>query len=359
MASRSELTVDVTPVQAEAMEQVIAAVEAVVALPAYQEAVLAYAESSAHYRPGPLGGLLGYDFHLSPEGATLIEVNTNAGGILLCGDVEPRLETALIEMFREEWRLAAPGQALKTIAIVDESPKEQGLYPEFIAFQSLFQRHGLMAFVVSPDQLHYHNGRMWFEAHAIDLIYNRLTDFILTQPPQTAIREAYLDGAVVVTPHPYAHALYADKRNMVLLSDNARLQKLGVSEKVRAVLIRAIPPTQRVTTEAAPRLWQTRRQFYFKPVHGYGSKGVYSGEKMTRRVWEAIQQGDYVAQQRVPPSRIAGPCGELKLDLRHYVYGGRRWLQVARLYRGQTTNLNTPGGGFAQVRVRDMPGEIV
>jgi hypothetical protein len=355
MVLRSELTVDVTPAQAEAMVKVIAAVEAVVALPAYQEAVLAYAESSAHYRPGPLGGLLGYDFHLSPEGVVLIEINTNAGGILLCGEVDARLELALIEMFQDEWRLAKAGRALNTVAIVDEAPREQGLYAEFVAFQSLFQRHGLRAYVVSPEQLHYHDGRLWLEEQGIDLIYNRLTDFTLTQPPQTAMRKAYLEGAVVVTPHPYAHALYADKRNMALLSDDEMLRRLGVPEGVRRVLDKTIPPTELVTAKDASQLWQTRRQRYFKPAHGYGSKGVYSGEKMTRGVWEAIQQGDYVAQHRVPPSRVAGPCGELKLDLRHYVYGGRSWQQVARLYRGQTTNLSTPGGGFAQVRVCDIP----
>jgi D-alanine-D-alanine ligase-like ATP-grasp enzyme len=63
------------------MEEVIAAVEAVIAIPAYQEAVLSYAALNAHYRLGPLGGLLGYDFHLSPEEPVLIEINTNAGGI--------------------------------------------------------------------------------------------------------------------------------------------------------------------------------------------------------------------------------------------------------------------------------------
>jgi hypothetical protein len=74
------------------------------------------------------------------------------------------------------------------------------------------------------------------EEQAIDLIYNRLTDFTLTQPLQTAIRDAYLDGAVVVTPYPYAHALYADKRNMALLSDDQTLRRLGA---LRAVLMKA------------------------------------------------------------------------------------------------------------------------
>lgn len=40
-----------------------------------------------------------------------------------------------------------------------------------------------------------------------------------------------------------------------------------------------------------------------------------------------------------------------KADVRLYVYEGEPLLTAARLYRGQTTNLRTPGGGFAPVFV--------
>jgi len=40
---------------------------------------------------------------------------------------------------------------------------------------------------------------------------------------------------------------------------------------------------------------------------------------------------------------------DLKMDLRNYVYRGDVQLVTARLYRGQTTNFRTPGGGFAPV----------
>jgi hypothetical protein len=38
---------------------------------------------------------------------------------------------------------------------------------------------------------------------------------------------------------------------------------------------------------------------------------------------------------------------ELKVDVRLYTFGGIVLLFAARLYRGQTTNMRTPGGGFA------------
>lgn len=42
-----------------------------------------WAPTIAHHDFGPLGVLMGYDFHLAAEGPKLIEVNTNAGGAFL------------------------------------------------------------------------------------------------------------------------------------------------------------------------------------------------------------------------------------------------------------------------------------
>jgi hypothetical protein len=349
---RSTVSVTVSQSEIEAMDAVVQAVESLVALPAYRKAVLQYAPPIAHDPPGPLGGLLGFDFHLGPYGPSLIEINTNAGGILLCDDGQSDLEQELLAMYLTEWALADRDAPLKSVAIVDEEPQGQFLYPEFVALQALFQRHGIEAKIVSPQQLSYESGRLLTAGNAIDLVVNRLTDFILAHPRNDALRQAYLDRAVVVTPHPHAHALYADKRNMTILGDRSRLVELQVAEDVREILQKAIPPTRLVTDENADLLWEQRRQLYFKPAHGYGSKGVYQGQKMTRRVWtEILQQGGYVAQQLVPPSRVTGPAGELKVDLRYFVYNGDNKLRAARLYRGQTTNLRTPHGGFARVHI--------
>ena len=46
-----------------------------------------------------------------------------------------------------------------------------------------------------------------------------------------------------------------------------------------------------------------------------------------------------------------GERTELKADVRLYTYEGKVLLGAARLYRGQTTNMRTPGGGFAPVLI--------
>jgi hypothetical protein len=158
---------------------------------------------------------------------------------------------------------------------------------------------------------------------------------------------------VVVTPHPRAHALYADKRNLVALSDATLLHSWGVDAETRAILAAGIPRTEQVSRERADEFWARRRELFFKPAAGYGSKATYRGDKLTKRVFEEILAADYIAQALVPPSlRTVAPEGlpvELKLDLRNYVYAGQVQLVAARLWQGQTTNFRTPGGGFAPV----------
>ena len=86
---------------------------------------------------------------------------------------------------------------------------------------------------------------------------------------------------------------------------------------------------------------------------GYGSRATYRGDKLTKRVFEEILQGGYIAQAIVPPSETVVEVDDeaqvMKADIRAYVYQGAVQLFAARLYQGQTTNFRTPGGGFAPV----------
>ena len=83
--------------------------------------------------------------------------------------------------------------------------------------------------IADGRQLQYEDGRLLSEGKPVDLVYNRLVDFSFDNPEHQALRAAYLDDAVVVTPNPRVHALYADKRNLVLLSDQAELRSWGLS----------------------------------------------------------------------------------------------------------------------------------
>ncbi|HSD41639.1 MAG TPA: hypothetical protein VLD36_07205 [Burkholderiales bacterium] len=361
--------------QLERVAALVDAIERIVALPDYQEQALVRAPLIARHRFGPRAVFLGFDFHLGKHGPQLIEINTNAGGALLngalaraqqacCREMEwafhaatdlGSLEPAFFNMFAEEWRLQRGDAPLGRVAIVDDDPASQYLFPEFQHFERLFRRHGLAAVVADARALEWKDDTLCHAGEPVDLVYNRLTDFYLQAPEHAALRAAYEAGAAVVTPHPRAHAIYADKRNLITLSSEESLTALGVPPPVRAILLAGVPRTEAVTAARAEALWAERRKLFFKPASGFGSKAAYRGDKLTRRVWEEILAGDYVAQAVAPPSErlveVDGTESDLKLDLRGYVYQGAIQLLAARLYAGQTTNFRTPGGGFAPVFV--------
>ena len=360
------------------MARVIGAVETLVATAPFRHAALAWAPDIAHFDPGSPGGLLGYDFHLAAKGPQLIEINTNPGGALVnavlgraqrscCADAAglamapmeaEAIEEALFEEFMTEWRLQRKEAPLRSLVIVDAAPQQQYLYPEFLLYRELFSRHGIEAAICDPRELVRRDGRLWHGSQPIDFVYNRLTDFKLDQPAQTALKLAYLAREVVVSPHPHAHALYADKRNLTLLCDEAFLRETGAADDAISTLLDAIPRTEIMTVGNRPALWARRRQLFFKPAAGFGSKAVYRGDKLTKRVWDEMTNGIYVAQALVPPSErhLADmPTAKtLKADIRIYAYAGRVKQVAARLYQGQTTNFRTAGGGFAPV-FTEMP----
>jgi len=344
----SSATVPIGAADLAKMRELIAAVERVIALPAWREFTMHAAGGTAQ-NPAATGVFMGYDFHLTEVGPQLIEINSNAGGGLLAAlqAGQDDVLDAYVAMFRAE----CPHE-LKVLAIVDVTPREQYLYPEFFGFQRLFAQHGIRALICDPAELLLCHGNLWHEETKLDLVYNRLTDFAFAEPAHAVLREAWRQG-VAITPNPAIHARYADKRNLIALTDAALLAEWGVAETARQTLLAGIPRTERVTAERAEDFWQRRRQLFFKPAAGFGSKGSYRGDKLTRRVFEEILTGNYVAQNFAPPSTVPvnldGELTELKADIRNYVYRGAVQLVAARLYQGQTTNFRTPGGGFAKV----------
>lgn len=377
LASRPELfsetAVFISKWQLQQMRTLVRAVERVILSPNYQAVVLQRNPTTSATPNQTAGVFMGYDFHLSEAGPKIIEINTNAGGGFLnaalvaaqtacceaAGYLTPLLHQQLnaefVAMFKQEWQRERGDTPLQCIAIIDENPNQQFLYPEFLIAQRLFNQAGILTVIADPAELQFKEKQLTFQEQKIDLVYNRLTDFSLTETRHTALRLAYENKAVVLTPSPWHHAQYADKRNLSILSNAQQLAQLGVNSTDIEILSAGIPRTLEVNAANADLLWQTRKQLFFKPTSGFGSRAAYRGDKLTKRVWQEILQGNYVAQQQIPPSERGMLVDEqfvaLKLDIRAYVYAGEIQLLAARLYQGQTTNFRTQGGGFAPVFV--------
>lgn len=351
------------------IESFIHLIESVIGNPVYQKRVLPAGEN-AHSSSGVF---MGYDFHLTEEGPRLIEINTNAGGAYLnmilaqsqikCCEEKNLffneekklhdLKHRFMEMFQNEWDMRRPGEKLKTIVITDSSPSAQYLYPEFVLFRELFIQHGYEVFILDPSEMEERDEGLFYEGNKIDLIYNRLTDFSLSEGKHSHLRNKWLQDLVILTPDPDHHSLFANKQNLSLFTDAEFLKTLSLTNAEKESIFRMIPPTHIVKTSDHASLWEERKNLFFKPVDGFGSKATYRGDKITHRVWNEILEGDYVAQGLIPPGKrvIAGKSTALKMDIRAYTYRGQILLMAARLYEGQTTNFRTAGGGFSPIFV--------
>ena len=346
--------------------------------PGYQAALAPEADEVARHEPGNFGVFMGYDFHVTPGGPRLIEVNTNAGGALLnglhtaalcdpqklaclCSDLlsVDDLERDLVDTFRAEFAAAkrASGEALERIAIVDDAPGQQFLAPEFELFRALFARAGIEARIADTRELTPHTGGgVALAGWPVQLVYLRDTDFALASERTRALRAAYLASSVVVTPSPREHFLLADKRRLACFSSRERLAALGLSADDASFLAGVIPETRVLAQLDPERAWAERASWVFKPAAAFGSRAVYRGDKISRKKFaEVAAEPGYVAQRHAPPGLVHvetsdGPR-EMKFDVRAYAYRDRVLLLGARVYEGQVTNLRSPGGGFSGICV--------
>jgi hypothetical protein len=350
----------------DAMGRVAAAVFEVAGNPGYIERVLQWAPGIARHDPGSAGGVLGLDFHLTVDGPRLIEINTNPGGLLL----NALLLDAVRSCAPNRWTTwtnatVAQGAAISAwlddakqqsghtparLAIVDSAPREQFLYPEFELYVKGFRDHGEDCVIRAPEDLSPGPDGLGDAEGRIDTVYNRLTDFALADTSHAALSQTYLAQTLALTPHPRAHALFADKRNLSVLGDPDLLSSFAVDADSAVRLAQVIPHTVELIPGNWDALWAGRSDYFFKPAAGFGSRGSYRGDKLTRRTWESMASATYVAQAFAPPSaRIVHGGQSLKADVRCFASGSGVLLFAARLYQGQTTNMRTPGGGFAAV----------
>lgn len=304
--------------------------------------------------------MMGFDFHLSPTGPKLIEVNTNAGGLWLaslCYQPKARsfpvkLGDKLLQTFLNDYALFRrnPLARPELIVILDENPENQFLYPEMQIFAQLFDQAGIETAIISPEKLTHKSDGVYLGSKRIDLIYNRHCDFYLETAAMNLVRDAWLNAHVCLSPNPRTYGLLADKRRMMLWSKPEFLAKLGLATKEIELLNQTIPKTLSLADLTPEEAWNTRKGWVFKPETGYGSRGVYVGEKLTKSKLTELESHKTLIQQHIPPSltRINEDLS-FKTDFRLFSYRNQILAVSARLYQGQVTNLRTENGGFAKV----------
>ena len=336
-------------------------------LDSYREAVLSarvdreiLSSSAAN-----LSVLMSYDFHLDGETPRLLEINTNTSGYLIANVLYsmhaqsnpfPQAMNSLKKSFIEEFqRLGLEGSP--HIAIIDEAPGTQKMFPEFLLYKSLFEKWGYTASIHDYLDLTYRNGALFAGEKKIDFIYNRYCDFTLSDPSSEELRRAYLGGACGFSPNPKEYVLLADKRRLVPMSRDGWLEAVATSDISIDAIRKVLVPTWHASEFAdISEVWQKRKQLFFKPPQSYGGKGAYRGSNISRKVFNRVMTEDTLIQQYVPAPKTIFESDETsadwKYDLRAYAYGGEVQMLVARIYQGQITNFNQAYGGYCPIFVR-------
>ena len=303
--------------------------------------------------------LLSYDVHPTPQGPVLIEVNTNAGGVLTaieaarhvnqcCPDEERGvLEQQLVALFRRDL-LGSDAASTGHLAIVDDALETQTLLPEMRALAGLLRPHARAVSVIDASAVELRDGRLWHGAEPIDRIYWRSTDFLLEEPAHADIRRAVESGAVVLAPSPAAWRAIADKRRFLDWSG----QPLLARDEASGLEFR-IAETRRLAERTTAAWYDDRASWVFKPVAGHGSRGVYVGKSISRGKLASLPADGYLAQRYTPHPVIDRDRREWKYDVRFFADRDRIIGAAARVFAGQVVGMKHPGSGFSALSVGD------
>ncbi len=327
----------------------------------YIETVCSSSPVAAQFNPGNKSICMSYDFHIDSSGILkLIEVNTNAAFLLLGyllygykGEPLPIADFSLDEI-RQDWlnEAKSAGGSLSSIGIVDEAPRTQRLFIEFLCYEQLFKEFGFPVVIADPSELSWNGTELLYSGKPLDFIYNRSTDFYFEHPSLKALKEAYLAKKVTVSPNPHEYALLADKQRLIDWS--LALKYPNIQTDTLLPIQKHLLETVHLTSSNSADIWAKKKKFFFKPLTSFGSKGSYRGEGISRVHFDQLIDKDCLAQEFCPPREelFQAPGFEstkLKYDLRFFAYRNRIQMVIARLYQGQVTNLRTPLGGFAPV----------
>lgn len=342
--------------------------------PAWQQVVTGSGPQIARGKRSEVCFFSAWDFHIpheQPHHWQLIECNDNGSGFLfaalinhlyyeLCGLSQRRVLEAppafsgftqrVAGMIRREAEAFFGELPRGLLLILDdvESLQKGKFHHELILLRDLCRRDGWTAEIGSPAETCWDGKHLLWHDQRVCFIVNRSTDFFWEAEVLASVSDAYRDGKVYIAPNPFTYATRSDKRLLQFLSNPSRDAELGIQPQERAVLSAHVPETHLVRTENVEELAHRRNDFFFKPSHGFASRGLLTGSQVGRaRLRRLIRKGEaYVAQRRAPKFRLETTDGtRLWTDLRVWAYRGERFLLSGRASRHpDVLDLTSPGG---------------
>jgi hypothetical protein len=312
-----------------------------------------------------------WDFHLPPEGGCwLIEFNDNGSGFLFAAIINalydevvglgqeqqiatpasvPAFEQHIADLIeREAKAFFGEGTAGLFLVLDDADSLQQGKFRrELELLVELLRERGWRAELGSPAELRWDGQRAMFRQEAVGFIVNRSTDFFWQGQCFSALCSAYRAGSVCVVPNPFTYATRSDKRLLEWLSLADWDKDLGIEPAERRILSAHVPETHLIRNENLDALAQRKKDFAFKPLHGFAGRGLLASAAVGHaRLRRLVNRGeDYVAQRWV-----AKPCLQIDgapvwADLRVWAYRGEIFHLSGRASRRtDRLDLAPPGG---------------
>jgi hypothetical protein len=251
------------------------------------------------------------------------------------------------------------------IAIVDL--KGMPTQKEFELFREYFEAEGYPSVIASPDELEFRGGRLRAGEFEIDIVYKRLlvNEYLPIIKQHPALLDAYRARAVCMV-NSFRSKIIHKKALFAVLTD-ARHARLFTEEE-RAMITGHVPWTRQVRAgrsdyygdqiDLLEFISESRDRLVLKPNDDYGGHGIYIGWNTDETVWEeaihnALGNGDYVVQERVPTAREVFPAltadgkiqfAEQLVDLDPLLFNGKVGSAFTRLSSNELANVTSGGG---------------
>ena len=264
----------------------------------------------------------------------------------------------------EEFLGQAPGRPPQ-IAIVDL--KGLPTQKEFELFKEFFEANGYPAIICSPDELEFRANRLRFGDFDIDIVYKRLlvNEYLPIIDKAPALLEAYRQHSVCLV-NSFRSKLIHKKALFAVLTD-ARRSALFTEDEVK-IINKHVPWTRVVREKKSEYNGQqidllefilaNQQKLVLKPNDDYGGHGITIGwnssaETWSRAVDEALKDGDYLVQERVPTARETFPAlsadgsiqfAEQLVDLDPLLFNGKLGSAFTRLSFTELANVTSGGG---------------
>jgi hypothetical protein len=338
---------------------------------AWQAAALREAPTIVQLRRSEVSFFSAWDFHLPPGGGwQLIEFNDNGSGFVFAAIINALYYEAA--GLGQEKRVAAPARLLAfnqhigdlveqearaffgelpgdlLLVLDDAESLQRGKFRgELQLLCDLLHRRGWRAELGDPAEIGWDGRRLLFKGQTVSFVVNRSTDFFWQSEDFAALRTAYQAGRVYVAPNPFTYATRSDKRLLEWLSLPHWDKDLEIEPEERQILSDHVPETHLIRTDNLEELALRKREFIFKPLHGFAGRGLLGGDAVGRARLRRLMTHSkgYVAQRWVPKPSLEIDGVSLWADLRVWAYRGKIFHLSGRASgRLDRLELMPPGG---------------